>query len=290
MFKIIQKDLSNESTIRTPSFAKYFMEINNENDINEAIRFKNKNKLKLKLLGNGSNILFSKKYYDEILFLKLGDSYKFFNLEENFVELGSSFSLIQAGRKLVSKGYRKYIFFNLIPATIGGAVRQNAGTGFGEEIKDVCFSSKLYDIKENRIVEMSNSELLFNYRHSLIKEFPERYIILSAKFMLSDKVEDIDLLIDEMKSRVKEKSDREPKGYCFGSTFMNHEKSAWQYVSQIVDDLNPNFNVQFSKKHKNWIINDNGTTGEEVEILIKSAKKIIKKRFNIDLKVEVDII
>ena len=290
MFKIIQKDLSNESTIRTPSLAKYFAIINNKNDIKEAIRFKNKNKLKMKLLGNGSNVLFAKKYYDKILFLKLGDYYKYFNLGEEFVEIGSAFSLIQAGRQLVNKGYKKYIFFNLIPATIGGAIRQNAGTGVGEEIKDVCFSSKLYDTKEDRIIEMTNSELLFNYRHSVIKEFPERYIVLSAKFMLSNKEEDINLLIDEMKSRIKEKSDREPKGYCFGSTFMNHEKSAWLYVNQIIDDLNPNFNIKFSSKHKNWIINDIGTTGEEVDNLIKSAKKIIKKRFNIDLKVEVDII
>ena len=42
--------------------------------------------------------------------------------------------------------------------------------------------------------------------------------------------------ISEMKNRVKEKTNREPKGYCFGSTFMNNKKSAWEYVDSIIDD------------------------------------------------------
>ena len=290
MIKIFEKDLTINSTIRTSSLAKYYTIVNNEDDIREAVEFKNKNKIDIKILGNGSNILFSKSYYDKTLFLKLGDSYKYFNLNDDFVEMGSSFSLIQAGRILINNGYNKFIFFNLIPATVGGAVRQNAGTGYGEEMKDVCIYSKLYDMVENKSIEMNNEELLFSYRHSIIKEFPERYIILSAKFNLVEKDKDVTSLISRMKERVKEKIDREPKGHCFGSTFMNNEKSAWRYIDEVIKDLNISNNVQFSKKHKNLIINYDSASGEEVVTLIKNAKKIVKKRFNIDLQEEVDII
>ena len=68
--------------------------------------------------------------------MQLGDSFKKIKFYNNYVEIGGSYSLIQAGRKLINAGYGDYIFFNLIPATIGGAVRQNAGTGQDEEIKD----------------------------------------------------------------------------------------------------------------------------------------------------------
>ena len=148
MFKVIEKDLTKESTIRTPASTKYFALINNDNDINEAILFMKNNNLKFKILGNGSNILFSKQHYDNILFLKLGHDLKNINIYNDFVNIGGAFSLIQAGRYLLNLGYSEFMFFNLIPATIGGAIRQNAGIGDGEEIKDVCLSCKVFDLKK----------------------------------------------------------------------------------------------------------------------------------------------
>jgi len=289
MFQIIEKDITKLSTIRTPSFAKYFVVVNNVDDIRKSIEFQKKNNLKFKILGNGSNILFSKEYYDDILFLKLGDKFKQIDFYNDYVEIGGRYSLIQAGRSLIKKGYSDFIFFNLIPATIGGAVRQNAGTGKGEEIKDVIVSILVYDIKECRSIELSLNQLNFSYRDSIVKKYPERYIVLSAKFHLSTVARDIKQLSDEMSLRVKEKTNREPKGYCFGSTFMNDKKYAWQYIESIISELKIDKNIHFSKKHKNWIINIGGT-GSDVLHLIREAQEKVFEKFNIDLKEEVDII
>ena len=289
MIKIIEKDLTKDSTIRTPAFTKYFTYINNDKDIVEAIDFVKENNLRFKVLGNGSNILFSKKYYDDILFIKLSDGFKSIIMHDEYVEIGGSYSLIQAGRSLVGQGYEDYIFFNLIPATIGGAIRQNAGTGDGEEIEDVCSYCRVFDIVDMKIVELSNMEMQFKYRHSIVKSYPERYIVLSAKFKLENKTNKIDKLILEMKNRVKEKTAREPKGYCFGSTFMNNKMSAWQYIDSIIEQLPSMEGAFFSRKHKNWIIN-NDADGIVVEKLIRQAQLLIKDKFNIDLKEEVDII
>ena len=289
MLKITEKDLTLKSTIRTESYAKYYALINNLSDIKEAINFIKSKKISFKIIGNGSNILFSKKYYDDILLMQLGDSFKKIKFYNNYVEIGGSYSLIQAGRKLINAGYGDYIFFNLIPATIGGAVRQNAGTGQGEEIKDVYKSCLVYDIKESRTKELTLKELEFDYRASIIKKYPNRYIIISAKFKLNNKNKNIEKLVVNMKNRVKEKLEREPKGYCFGSTFVNNKMSAWKYVDSIYKELSQNKNVHFSKKHKNWIIN-NGASGKEIKNLIENAKKLINKKFGITIRDEVDII
>ena len=289
MFKIIEKDITKFSTIRTLSIAKYFTVVNNVDDIKKSIEFQKKNSLKFKILGNGSNILFSKEYYDDILFLKLGDKFKQIDFYNDYVEIGGRYSLIQAGRSLIKKGYSDFIFFNLIPATIGGAIRQNAGTGKGEEIKDVIISVLVYDIKQCRSIELSLNQLNFSYRDSIVKKYPERYIVLSAKFHLSSIVQDVKQLSANMSLRVKEKTNREPKGYCFGSTFMNDEKYAWQYVESIIGELKIYKNIQFSKKHKNWIINTGGT-GQDVLYLIREAQDKVFKKFKINLKEEVDII
>ena len=289
MFKIIEKDITKFSTIRTPSIAKYFTVVNNIDDIEKSIKFQKKNNLKFKILGNGSNVLFSKEYYDDVLFLKLGDKFKQIDFYNDYVEIGGRYSLIQAGRSLIKKGYSDFIFFNLIPATIGGAVRQNAGTGKGEEMKDVIVSVLVYDIKESKSIELSLNQLDFNYRNSIIKKFPERYIILSAKFHLSTIVSDVKQLYTDMLLRIKEKTDREPSGYCFGSTFMNDKKYAWQYIESVMSELKTYKSINFSKKHKNWIINIDGE-GQEVLHLIRNAQEKVFEKFKIDLKEEVDII
>jgi UDP-N-acetylmuramate dehydrogenase len=289
MLKIEKKDLTKHSTIRTRSFAKYFAIVNSIDDIKESMDFKNKNKIKFKIIGNGSNILFSKDYYDDILFLKLGNKFKQINFFKNYVEIGGRYSLIQAGRSLIKKSYSNFIFFNLIPATIGGAVRQNAGTGKGEEIKDVIKSALVYDIKKNKALELSTAQLDLSYRNSIIKKFPGRYIVLSAKFNLDKIVSDTTQLFDNMTLRVKEKTNREPKGYSFGSTFMNEEKYAWEYIDSVLDKLKIYKNIKFSTKHKNWIISNNGS-GSDIRSLISDAQKEVFQKFGVILKEEVDII
>ena len=289
MFKVIEKDLTRFSTIRTPSFTKYFSIINSSDDMNKAMSFIKEKEINFKIIGNGSNILFSKEYYDDILFLKLGDSFNKIDYFDNYVEIGGSFSLIQAGRQLINKGYSDFIFFNLIPATIGGAIRQNAGTGDGEEIMDVCLSALVYDLKEQKLIELSLNDMEFSYRSSIIKKQPNRYIIFSAKFKLKNRLANIDELVLNMKKRVKEKTDREPKGFCFGSTFMNLDKPAWKYIDMIYNDLEETNKINFSEKHKNWIIN-NGCSGDEVKKLINSAQEILFDKLSIKLKEEVDII
>ena len=289
MFKIIEKDLTTFSTIRTKSHSKYYAELNNTDDIIEVMRFKNKNNLKFKILGNGSNILFSKDYYDDILFLKFGDGFNFITYYDDYVEIGSSYSLIQAGRELIYKGYQNYLFFSLIPATIGGAVRQNAGTGSKEEIKDVCLSCKVYDIEKNEKIEFDLDDMDFSYRNSIIKKNPNRYIVISSKFKLENKTDKINDLIVEMKNRVKEKKNREPSGYSFGSTFVNNEKKAWEYVDSIYNNLELSDHYYFSDKHKNWVVNRNGS-GKAILALINKVQSEVSNEFNINLKLEVDII
>jgi len=289
MFKVIEKDLTTFSTIRTKSFAKYYYELNSADDIKKAMDFKNKNNLAFKVLGNGSNILFSKDYYDDILFLKFGDGFNFITYFDDYVEIGSSYSLIQAGRELIYKGYQDYIFFSLIPASIGGAIRQNAGTGINEEIKDVCLSCKVFDIEKNKEIEFDLDNMDFSYRNSIIKKNPNRYIVLSSRFKLNNQTDNIDELILDMKNRVKEKKKREPSGYSFGSTFVNNEKKAWEYVNSIYNNLDLSDDYYFSDKHKNWVVNKKGS-GKNIKDLVTNAQGEVFKKFNINLKLEVDII
>ena len=147
--EIINQDLTKFSTIRTKSLAEYYCEPKSIPELKEAIKFKNSKNLSIVILGNGSNILFSKDYYDNILFIKLSGDFNFFNINKNNIEIGAGYSMKIAGKQLIKLGYQDFIFFNLIPATIGGAITQNAGTGASEEIKDLCIEIKVLDVDNN---------------------------------------------------------------------------------------------------------------------------------------------
>lgn len=287
--KIIEQDLTKYSTIRTKSYTKYFCIVNNVNDLKAAFEFKFKNNLDYVILGNGSNILFAKEKYEKILFIKLSGEFDFFIIKNSIATIGAAYSLKMAGKTLIQNGYYDYIFFNLIPACVGGAVTQNAGTGPLEEISNVCVSVQLYDIISKKTVELINEDFKFEYRNSIIKTNPGQFIVLSAKFDLSNKSSDVENLVKIMKNRLSEKINREPSGYSFGSTFQNSNKPAWKYVKSILSKLEDSKGAFFSDKHANWIIN-NSSSGSDISLLIKKAQSIIKEDYNVNIKNEVRIV
>ena len=109
--KIINQDLTKFSTIRTKSLAEYYCEPRSISELKEAIKFKNLKNLPIVILGNGSNILFSKDYYDNILFIKLSGDFNFFNINKNNIEIGAGYSMKIAGKQLIKLGYQDFIFF-----------------------------------------------------------------------------------------------------------------------------------------------------------------------------------
>ena len=288
--KIINQDLTKFSTIRTKSYAKYYCEPKTISELKEAISFKKTKDIPIVILGNGSNILFSKEIYNDILFIKLSGDFIFLDINKNNIEIGSGHSLKIAGKKLVKLGYEDFIFFNLIPATIGGAITQNAGTGVNQEIRDVCMEIRVFDTEMNRELILTNEECQFEYRNSIVKKSKGRYIVLSGIFDNKNINNDIEDLMLNMKDRIHEKSSREPMGYSFGSTFKNNSLPAWECVKSISKFLDKRENVFYSDKHYNWIINLNRSEGKDIVNLIRDTQKLVQEKLDIDLENEVTII
>jgi UDP-N-acetylmuramate dehydrogenase len=290
--EIIEKDLTKKANIRTKSFAKYYSEIESTSELKNIINFAKEKNLEIQILGDGTNILFSKEEYLDTFFIKLKKSFNFFNFSDNFVEIGASFSLMKAGKLLAEYGYDEFVYMSLIPGSIGGAIRQNAGTTKEGEIKDSFISCTVYDLKENIEKIFTKEEMNFSYRNSLIQEERNRYLVLSGKFELRSKTNNIEELKKFIKEKKQNKSKKEPKGYSFGSTFKSHlqENPAWWYIDQVgLKDFTID-GAKFSEVHANWIINFNNANANNIIELINLAKKKVKEQFNINLVQEVEII
>ena len=292
MVNIVEKNITNLVTIRTQAFTKYYADINDVEEFKEVGLFAKQNNLKIQILGNGTNILFTRELYEDTLFIKLGNFFSEFTVYEDYVEIGGAFSFIRAGKKLIDLGYSDFVYMTLIPGSLGGGIRQNAGTTKEGEVKDNFISATLYDFEAQKIVEFDNVEMDFKYRNSILCNEKNRYVVLSAKFDLGIRTDDVESLKNFVKEKQKAKKSKQPSGHTFGSTFksLKYPKQAWWYIDQV--DLRGYVigGAKFSNKHSNWILNDNKACADDILNLIAKAKSEVYEKFNISLEIEVELI
>lgn len=177
-------NLKSHNTFGISVFAKkcYYL----ETDYDVQIYFQEFNQGRdFLVVGQGSNILFSKDFEGDILFLKF-DALKIFQETDQFIDL-----IVDAGKvwhefvtECVKNEWCGIENLALIPGTVGASPIQNIGA-YGVEVKDVIVSVIGYSILENKFVEVTNSECQFDYRNSIFKhELKNQFIITKVKFRL----------------------------------------------------------------------------------------------------------
>lgn len=99
-----------------------------------------------------------------------------------------------------------------LPGTIGGAVAGNAGC-FGFEAKDAILEVTIFDIKAGEYKTLSNNELDFSYRRSVLKDRPNWFLV--------DATLRTDLISDDTTDPRTFRSGKQPGGFTCGSFFRN---------------------------------------------------------------------
>ena len=290
MLVVTEKDITALATIRTPAYTTHYASIGTLQELIEANEFAKKHNLKLSVIGGGTNIVFAKEQYTDRLFITLKKEFKFFDVMSDSVTIGAAFSLMRAGDRLIKQGYKDFIYMCLIPGTLGGAVRQNAGTTNEGEIQHNLLCVDVFDTLDNRVKMLQNEEMEFSYRDSLIQKKKGRYIILSATFSCGKRESDMIQLKQLVEIKRKEKQKKQPSGYSFGSTFKNLKDPVWKYLKGINLCGKRIGGAKFSEKHCNWIINDRKASGEDIVKLIQLAKDNVYLHYQAVLHEEVEII
>lgn len=257
--------------------------------LNEKSLIKIINELKSKnekfiILGNGSNIIFKDEYYAGTI-IKLT---KINNLKinKNIITVDAGYSLIKLCHKAKENNLSGLEELSGIPATIGGAIYQNA-SAYNKSISQLI--EELTVLKDNKIVKIKKEELKFGYRKSIFKK-NKNYIILSAKLKLAyDNKTNIE---QKMKEFYKKRLKKQPYNYpSAGSVFKNPKNN---YAGKIIEEQGLKgmsvSGAYVSEKHANFIVNKQSCTGKDIITLIKIIKQKVKKETNINLKLEQEII
>jgi UDP-N-acetylmuramate dehydrogenase len=250
----------------------------------ELLRFLKDNKIKHKVIGRGSNLIFTGNYDGVLIRLDKLDELE---VEGNEVRVGAGYSLVKLAAKMSRAGYSGLEFATGIPGSVGGSVFMNAGaykSDMGYIIKSVKVITP--DLK---VEELTNYDMKFHYRSSFIQENPG-YICIEATLILKKgNTDEIMQLIEERTERRKE---TQPLEYpSAGSVFRNPEGD---FAGRLIEEAGFKGKMvggaMVSKKHANFVINYDHATGKDVKELITDIQKEVKDKFGVELKIEQEIV
>lgn len=276
-------DLTLYNTFKLHSVAYAMCFVNDIKELISVLDILKKYKTKWFVIGNGSNIIIP-DYYDGVI-IKLAGFNKSI-LTDNILYVEANCMLNKIATKVSLQGYEGLDFACGIPGTIGGSIYGNAGC-YGSDISKVLISAIIFDGK--KIIELSNEELKFGYRDSILKN-KQKYIVLSATFKLEKANKE--QLKEKILERNKKRRDSQPlNSPSNGSVFRN---PVGFVAGKLIDDLGLKGtrinDAVISDKHANFIVNDGNATSGDIIKLIKLIKKEVKKAYNIDLILEQEII
>ena len=278
--------LSKYTTYKVGGKALAIVYTKNVDGLIKLLSLLKENDVKYKILGNGSNLLFSDSLFEGII-IKLSsfDEVEFFG--NNKVRVGAGYSLIKLSLLTAKKGLAGLEFASGIPGTVGGAVFMNAGaykSDMGYVVQEVKVLTPDY-----KIITLENKELNFHYRSSFLQKHPE-YICLEVIIKL--KKGDREILNEVINERRERRRESQPLEYpSAGSVFRNPDGG---FAGKMIEDLGlkgySNGGAKVSEKHANFIINYNKATSKDIKELIDYVHDAVLKEYNVDLKIEQEFV
>ena len=257
----------------------------NVENLIKLLKYLKENKIKYKVIGNGSNLIFSDERYDGVIInLKEFDKLE---INDTIVKVGAGYSLVKLSIKTAKLGLAGLEFASGIPGTVGGAVFMNAGaykSDMGYIVSEVSVLTPDLEVKT-----LYNKDLDFHYRTSFLQKNPD-YICLEAKLVLRSSNSNI--LMDIISERKQRRLMTQPLEYpSAGSVFRNPEND---FAGRLIEELGykgKNIGGAYvSDKHANFIINKDHATASDIIKLITEIKEKVKEKYNIDLIVEQEFV
>ena len=277
--------LKKYNTFHLECICKYLIFPKDISELKTVLKTCKSNKIKYLILGNGSNIILKNKRFNGAI-IKL-DRLNNIKFNKNTIIVDAGYSLIKLANETVAKGLSGLEFASGIPGQVGASTAMNAGA-YNNSMSNLVQSVTVLT-PELKITEMENKDLEFQYRDSFLKQHPD-YIVLSVKLKLS-KGNTEEMQNDIEAKRQKRFSTQPLDKPNAGSVFRNPENN---YAGALIEKLNfKGYKIggaEVSSKHANFIINSGDATGKDVIKLINKIQKEVKKKYNIELKLEQKII
>jgi len=282
---LVNEPMKKHTTFRIGGEAACYVKIQNADQLATVQKFLQQESVPMQVLGNGSNLLFSDEGFAGVI-LEICDKMNGIRVEGSQLIVQAGALMSKVARVAYENSLTGFEFAAGIPGTIGGGTVMNAGA-YGGELKQVISSVKMLD-ETGKIVELSNKEMEFGYRTSIVKKKP--YIVVEVTLQLRPgKQEEI---LEAMEDLAFRRRDKQPLEYpSAGSTFKRPE--GYFAGELIMKSGLRGYRVggaQVSEKHCGFVINTGDATAEDVLQLMEHVKNTVKATFGVELEPEVIVI
>ena len=321
---VTNKDLSEFNSLQIAVNAKYFLECKTDSEIEQAFQFIKKNKIKFLILGEGTNVVFTKPYDGLIIknsFKKEKKIYK------NKVKVSSGYNWDRFVTFCIKNSLYGLENLSGIPGTVGAGPIQNIGA-YGEEISDYIEHIEVFNLKTGNVEILNNINCNFDYRDSLFKKYKHLFIKnvffkLKEKFIANNSYQDLQdysfKKASELRKRILRIRNQKLENYLtkpnVGSFFKNPLINKKDLKKLLFKDVDLKFykhdalikvsaawliercnlkGMQFnkarvSKKHSLVLINEDKSPNSILKLKNK-VKTTVSKKYNIRLEEEPTII
>lgn len=169
-----------------------------------------------------------------------------------------------------------------IPGTIGGALRMNGGA-HGGETTDVLVEARAVD-REGNVIVLNHQDMNYTYRHCGASE----ELIFTEALLQGKAGEGADIKA-QMDAHVANRVKAQPiKSRTGGSTFKNPPgHKSWTLIDQAGMrgfSVGP---AKVSELHCNFLINEGGATGAQIEELGETVRARVKENSGVELEWEI---
>ena len=321
---VTNKDLSKFNSLQIAVKAKYYTECKTDSDIQEAFQFVKKKRIKFLILGEGTNVVFTKSFDGLIIKNSFKKDKKIY---KNKVKISSGYNWDRFVIFCIKNSLYGLENLSGIPGTVGAGPIQNIGA-YGEEISNYIEHIEVFNFKTGNLEILNNINCNFDYRNSLFKKSKHLFIKnvffkLKNKFIANNSYQDLQVYrfrkASELRKRVLKIRNQKLENYLtkpnVGSFFKNpliKKKDLKKLLSEEVDLKFYKHNalikvsaawliercnlkgMQFnkarvSKKHSLVLINEDKSPNSILKLKNK-VKTTVSKKYNIRLEEEPTII
>ena len=236
------------------------------------------------VIGKGSNVLVSDEGFAGIV-VRLGRGYRWAGRDGDLLTAGGAMPLPALAGIAMRHRLAGLEFGVAIPASLGGAVKMNAGA-HGRSMSEVIERIDVYSLARGARDSVSVDEAGFGYRRSGL---PAGDIVVGAVARLETGGE------EEIRVRMEEARDwrrrtqplAEPN--C-GSVFKNPDGD---HAARLIEASGAKGlrlgGARISEKHSNFIVADRGASASDVWGLIERVRALVESQTGIRLETEVEL-
>lgn len=264
--------------------AALFVEAEDDGDLEAIGRATEETGVSVAIIGKGSNVLVSDEGFAGIV-LRLGRGFRWAGRDGDLLTAGGSMPLPALAGIAMRHRLAGLEFGVAIPASVGGAVKMNAGA-HGRSMSEVVERIDIYSLTRGARDSLPADEVGFGYRRS---HLPARGIVVAAAVRL-ERGDEGSIRAEMEEAREWRRSTQPLAEPNCGSVFTNPDGD---HAARLIEAAGAKGlrlgGAQVSTKHANFIVADPGASSSDVWGLIERVRSLVAAEAGVRLETEVEL-